>query len=125
MEQKIQQTVDKMDNEIINFLQRLVQIQSVNPPGNYDEISDFLEKELTELGFEVNVIDVPDELIQKVGKTTARRNVIATLKGTGNGKNLILNAHLDTVPAGDPNKVDLSSFLGPDRKWAYLWKGCV
>jgi succinyl-diaminopimelate desuccinylase len=110
--QELFQVVEEMRPQIITFLQSLVQIPSENPPGNYVEICDFLEKGLTELGFEVQVISVPDGLTQAAGLSTPRKNVVAILRGSGGGRNLIFNSHLDTVPAGDPAQWDYPPFSG-------------
>jgi succinyl-diaminopimelate desuccinylase len=101
MNETIEKVVDSMSNDMVSLLQKLIQIPSENPPGNYEGICDFLEKELLSLGFEVQVVNVPEERTKKVNLSTARKNVIAVMKGTGGGKNLIFNAHLDTVPSGD------------------------
>ncbi|MDF2679341.1 MAG: acetylornithine deacetylase or succinyl-diaminopimelate desuccinylase [Brevibacillus sp.] len=110
--QQLFQVVEEMRPQIIGFLQRLIQIPSENPPGNYIEISTFLQEALTELGFDVQVISVPDEMTRAAGLPTPRINVIATLRGSGGGRNLIFNSHLDTVPAGDPEQWDYPPFSG-------------
>lgn len=110
--QRLFQVVEQMRPEIIGFLQRLIQIPSENPPGNYIEICEFLKEVLTNLGFEVQVISIPDEMTKAAGLTTPRKNVIATLRGSGGGKNLIFNSHMDTVPAGDPDQWDYPPFSG-------------
>ncbi|GED69890.1 succinyl-diaminopimelate desuccinylase [Brevibacillus reuszeri] len=110
--QELFQVVEGMRPQIIEFLQRLIQIPSENPPGNYNEICDFLKQGLTELGFEVQVISVPDEMTHAAGLTTPRKNVVATLRGSGGGRNLIFNSHLDTVPAGDPEQWEYPPFSG-------------
>ncbi|MFP3390225.1 M20 family metallopeptidase [Brevibacillus sp. SIMBA_040] len=110
--QELFQVVEEMRPQIIEFLQRLIQIPSENPPGNYNEICDFLQKGLTQLGFEVQVISVPDEMTHAAGLATPRKNVVATLRGSGGGRNLIFNSHLDTVPAGDPAQWLFPPFSG-------------
>ncbi|RFU65047.1 M20 family metallopeptidase [Peribacillus glennii] len=112
MQASIEKIVDSMSEEIVSFLQKLVQIPSENPPGNYDEICKFLEKELDRFGFDVQVIDVPEEERQKANLLTPRKNVIAVMKGAGGGKNLIFNSHIDTVPIGDPDKWTYPPFSG-------------
>ncbi len=84
----------KDKNELINLLSDLIKIDSVNP--NLDKnaqgenvIADFLGEYLQNLGLEVE--------FQKI--TSTRKNVIATLKGVGGGKTIMLNAHTDTVSA--------------------------
>src|SRR6266567_6049900 len=79
-------------SEIINLLQQLVSINSINPdlvadgPGE-GEIAGFVANWLTKAGSEVE-IDEP-----KPG----RPNVIGIVRGTGGGRSLLLNAHMDTV----------------------------
>jgi succinyl-diaminopimelate desuccinylase len=112
MKQQIEATVKSMEEEIISLLQRLIQIPSENPPGDYEEISSFLEKELVLLGFEVQVVSVPEDIRKKANLSTSRKNVIAIMKGTGGGKNLIFNSHIDTVPTGDWEKWTYPPFSG-------------
>ena len=44
LEEKIIKLVDSMREEIIKFHQQIVRIPSENPPGKYNEISEFVEK---------------------------------------------------------------------------------
>jgi len=69
---------------------QLVAIESVNPalvPGGSGEreIATFVAEWCTERGLEVEVLG------------DQRPSVIATRRGTGGGRSLLLNAHLDTV----------------------------
>jgi len=109
---KLDTTIEAMREEIFTFLQRLIQIPSENPPGEYSEISQFLGESLTQLGFEVQVVDVPEERVLKEGLTAPRKNVIAVMRGKGEGRNLVFNAHLDTVPAGDHTQWTYPPFSG-------------
>lgn len=110
--EKVIQAVDELQTEIINLLQGMIEIPSVNPPGEYIIISEFLEKKLMDYGFDVEVIDVPDEIVRAKGLSLPRKNVLATLKGSGSGPSLILNAHLDTVPGDDGTKWTYPPFSG-------------
>src|SRR5437588_13127357 len=79
-------------SEIINLLQQLVSINSINPdlvadgPGE-GEIAGFVANWLTKAGLEVE-IDEPEP---------GRPGVIGIVRGTGGGRSLLLNAHMDTV----------------------------
>lgn len=73
-------------------LQKLVQINSVNPSlepggGGEEEIGRFISAELSSLGIQHEIDPIADKRI----------NVTATIPGSGSGKSLILNAHMDTV----------------------------
>lgn len=76
----------------IDLLRQLIQIDSVNPtlvPGGAGEaeIASFVARILTEEGIETRLQEA----------APGRPNVVGRLRGTGGGKALVLNAHLDTV----------------------------
>jgi acetylornithine deacetylase len=80
---------------LTDLLERLVAIDSVNPtlvPGGAGEgvIARFVAQWLREQGLDVRIDEVAD----------GRPNVIATARGSGSGRSLILNAHTDTVGFG-------------------------
>ena len=77
---------------LVNLLKDLVRIDSVNPslvPGaaGEEEISDYIEDWMLSLGLETERYDVEP----------GRPNVVGLLKGSGDGKTLLLNGHTDTV----------------------------
>ena len=77
---------------ITKTLQKLVQINSVNPSleesgGGEKEISKCIGDILDQLGITYEVDEIEP----------GRMNVTAKIPGSGNGKSLILNAHTDTV----------------------------
>ena len=79
-------------NEIIELLRQLVAIDSINPdlvPGGSGEekIARFIADWFERVGLEV-VWDEP---------VPGRPNVIGIARGTGGGRSLLLNAHMDTV----------------------------
>src|SRR5689334_21283648 len=79
-------------DEIPTLLQQLVAIDSVNPdlvPGGAGEreIADFVANWLRQAGVEVT-IDEP---------VSGRPSVVGIARGTGGGRSLLLNAHMDTV----------------------------
>ena len=80
------------EKELVELTRKLIQIPShVKHPGREREVGLFLGEYLKERGLEVTMDEV----------TEGRVNVIAVLRGSGGGKNLLLNGHLDTVPPGD------------------------
>ena len=80
------------ENYALLFLQELIRIESVNPSlssqgtGEY-RIATYVGELMEYFGMEVSY--------QNIGGN--RVNVIGELKGSGHGKSLILNGHLDTV----------------------------
>lgn len=77
--------------EMIDLLQQMVRIKTVNEPGDEKPLAEFIKAKLDEIGAE-SIVDDLDE---------NRANVIGRLKGTGEKAALLLNGHLDTVPPGD------------------------
>jgi acetylornithine deacetylase len=83
-------TVDR--EFLIKTLQKLVQINSINPglvpgnPGEY-EIGAYITEVLRTIGLDPQFQEIKQD----------RVNVTATLKGTGGGRSLMFNGHMDTV----------------------------
>jgi acetylornithine deacetylase len=81
--------------DIRKLLSDLIAINSVNPdlvpdaPGEA-EIAHFIAHWLEQSGLEVRLI----------GSVSGRPNVVGIARGTGGGKTLLLNGHMDTVGAG-------------------------
>ena len=80
------------ERKLLALLQDLIRIPSVNPslvPGGNGEadIARFIGGVLDEMGLVVRY--------QELGEN--RMNVIGVLRGTGGGKSLMLNGHIDTV----------------------------
>ncbi len=69
------------------LLQRLIQFDTTNPPGNESECISFINGLLTEAGIETELL----------AKTPERPNLIARLSGQGNAPPLLLYGHVDVV----------------------------
>lgn len=74
----------------IGFLQRLVAMETCDPPGREIEIATLVHDELRAHGIEAEL----DEF------APGRANVLGRVPGTGVKAPLVLSAHLDTVPVG-------------------------
>jgi acetylornithine deacetylase len=103
--EKVDAWIDSNRNEVIAFLQQIIQIPSVT--GNEGPVQDFLESYLADLGLEVDKF-VPslEELrahpayVKEAEPYEGRPNVVATWKGAGGGKSLLFNGHIDVIPEG-------------------------
>jgi succinyl-diaminopimelate desuccinylase len=107
---------------MVLFLQDLIQIPSVNPPGDYERIAEFFQDHLRKLGLEVTLIRVPDELAGRAGVLTPRVNVLARFGGNSRPE-LVLNAHLDTVPPSGTWTTD--PFAGEIRDGRVFGRGAI
>jgi succinyl-diaminopimelate desuccinylase len=83
--------LDAIDaEEVLAFHRGLVQIPSINPPGDCREAIAFVETPLKEAGFATEIV-FSDE---------TKPNLIARY-GPEDGKVLAVNAHVDVVPIGE------------------------
>ncbi|MGI8484970.1 MAG: M20 family metallopeptidase, partial [Thermomicrobiales bacterium] len=87
--QRVLAEIDR--EEMISFLQALVRVPSVNPPGDVRQAIRLCDEKLTAAGLETKT----------VGSTPEKINIIGTLRGRGTGPRLALNAHVDVVPIGE------------------------
>ena len=91
-------------DEMIEFIQKLVRINSVYDPevenANEAEVAQFIYEFLEQEGFEVHL----DEVVP------GRPNVIAIFTGSEEGKTLLFEGHTDVVSAGDIEKWDYNPF---------------
>ncbi|MFX0106356.1 MAG: M20 family metallopeptidase, partial [Candidatus Hodarchaeota archaeon] len=85
MEKLIIEKIDGMKDEIIRFLQQLIQIPSEVPPGKYKEISKLIASKMNEFNINTKV---------------KRKNLIGEI-GNEDGPSLIFNAHMDTAITSD------------------------
>ncbi|MBF0618984.1 MAG: M20 family metallopeptidase [Candidatus Omnitrophica bacterium] len=88
-------------DRLIRLTQKVLAIDSQNPPGNEAAIADFVAKDMKALGLEVKVLTYKKN----------RPNVIATLKGSlaraqASKEALLLTPHTDVVPIGTGWKFD-------------------
>jgi len=78
-----------LGQETTELLSRLVRFRTVNPPGEERPLQEHLAGLLRDAGFEVELI----------GRTDARPNLVARLRGGADGPVLCLLSHVDTVLA--------------------------
>jgi acetylornithine deacetylase/succinyl-diaminopimelate desuccinylase-like protein len=76
-------------DEVVDLLQRLIRLQTVNPPGN-----ETIAAELVRSYLEANGVQC--DLYAKVPE---RANLVARIPGRGDGPRLLLLSHTDTVLA--------------------------
>jgi len=74
----------------VGFLQKVVSIDSCDPPGGEVEIARLVHEQLLALGVESEL----DEFLP------GRANVLGRVRGSGEKAALVLSSHMDTVPVG-------------------------
>jgi acetylornithine deacetylase/succinyl-diaminopimelate desuccinylase-like protein len=85
----------------VDLLSRLIQTDTVNPPGNEGPAQSFLMETLEAAGFECELL----------GAEPDRPNLIARLGGAQDGPTLTLLSHVDTVRA-DPGEWSFDPWSG-------------
>ncbi len=96
-------------DEAVSWLSAYLSRDTSNPPGGEKEGTDFLGSILADEGIEFRVIE----------SAPGRTNLLARLKGDGEGKPLILLNHVDVVPA-DPARWTYPPFSGKVAE-GYIW----
>jgi acetylornithine deacetylase/succinyl-diaminopimelate desuccinylase family protein len=97
MEREIFKQIEAGFDEEISFLQDMIRFPTENPrlcsvkPGAEAELQSFIGERLKQRGLDVDIWDVYPK----------RPDLVGVLKGTGGGRSLILNGHVDVVPVGD------------------------
>ncbi len=96
--------LESKTDETIKTLDELVRIPTQVPPGeNYEKIMDFVARKLNDLDFEVETIHIPRELFEKknprLSHLQGERVNLSAIKNAGAQKTLLINTHLDVVPA--------------------------
>lgn len=104
--QKILEKIEASRDEAIKLLRDMVAIPSVT--GDEAAIQRFMHGYLTEMGLDVDMWETDWEALKKhpgyrpvARGYEGRPNIVATLKGTGGGRSLLLNGHTDVIPVGD------------------------
>jgi acetylornithine deacetylase/succinyl-diaminopimelate desuccinylase-like protein len=92
---------EKLLEEATRYLQEYIRIQTVNPPGNEIEGANFFKKI-----FEKE--SIPYQIFEP---SPGRGSILATLKGNGNKKSILLLSHIDVVPA-EKQRWEVDPFAG-------------
>lgn len=101
--------IDAHAQDMAEDLSKMVSIPSVNNSEVWDvdnemEFQKWMAERLCRLGLDVDMwVEDP---------AGVRPNVVGTLKGSGGGRDIMLNGHCDVVPAYQPEKWDFPPFSG-------------
>lgn len=108
--ERVLRLIDQRAGDIVEYIRDLVRIPSeTHPPGGDEKDCQILVAEsFREMGLDQVDVFEPDEIPgieQDPGWWPGldyrdRPNVVGVWKGTGGGRSLLLNGHIDVVPAG-------------------------
>jgi len=101
--------------DLIRLTQLMVRIPSVNPPGNEEDLAEFLVQKLKSYGFSSKLVSVKPK----------RSNVLALLSGKKKGKTILMNGHMDVVPVGDLSQWKFEPFSGTLHQGRIYGRGSV
>lgn len=78
---------ESVRDEVTQHLQNLIRFETVNPPGNESLVASYLKEVVEREGLDGQVLE----------GTPGRGNFVTRIKGSGNGRPLLLMAHSDVV----------------------------
>jgi len=113
--------IDDERDELVDLLSRAVRTESVNPKypgqvyadvvGGEGRMAQFMAAIYRDAGADVDLFAIEP----------GRENTVGVIKGSGGGRSLIFNGHVDTVPEGDPanwkSGYPFSGRVDGDRVW--------
>jgi acetylornithine deacetylase len=112
LERRVSERIERNWEEETRFLQGLIRRPSTL--GNEARVQRFIADELSSIGLEADVWQIDHaEISKRPGYSPVewsyegRPNVATTWRGSGGGRSLILNGHVDVVPAT------------PEHHWTY------
>jgi acetylornithine deacetylase len=135
----IHTAVDARRHDLIDFLQRLVRVESL--PGHEHDAHRLVAERLHTLQLQVDTVPCDTEQLSAhpafsddgirgdspriniVGRWPASRQHHPHDNGAGNGRSLILNGHLDVVPPGDATLWTRSPWSGHLRESRIYGRG--
>jgi succinyl-diaminopimelate desuccinylase len=91
--------IDRIQDEMISFLQDLVRVPTINPPGEYyREGAELIGDQLKSFGYDTSYITA--EGLKEHTAEHPRVNVFGRMKGSTTRPSLHFNGHFDVVPVG-------------------------
>jgi acetylornithine deacetylase/succinyl-diaminopimelate desuccinylase-like protein len=98
-------------NEATELLQRLLRVDTSNPPGGETAAAELLADYLSTSGVECRL----------VAREPRRANLVGRIPGRGLGPSLALVGHTDVVPADDASTWRHPPFAGHVDEQGYIW----
>jgi len=93
LEKALLDCIDRRQQRLVDLLAALVRFRTDNPPGgNEGPAQEWMATQLRRLGAEVDAFDV----------LPGRPDVVGVLRGSGGGRSLVLNGHIDVAEVRQP-----------------------
>ncbi|MGQ9645624.1 MAG: M20/M25/M40 family metallo-hydrolase [Thermodesulfobacteriota bacterium] len=105
---------DQVLDEATRYLQEYVRIQTVNPPGNESEGAKFLKTIFDQES-------IPNQVFEP---SPGRGSILATLKGNGKKRPILLLSHIDVVPV-EKERWEVDPFSGVIRDGYLYGRGAL
>src|SRR3954470_22548892 len=106
----LQELAAAQEKSLVAFAQRLIQTPSL--PGEEGDAARLVRSEMQALGYD-------DTWIDEVG------NVVGVIRGTGGGRSLMFNTHLDHVDVGDVSGWQFPPYEGKIADGVLWGRGAV
>src|SRR3954466_7645691 len=103
-----------LEQRTTELLQKLIQFNTVNPPGDEQAAQEFLKETLEAAGFECELLAAVE----------GRPNLVARLEARSDGPRLALLGHVDTVLA-DPDDWSVDPWSGEVRDGCVWGRGAL
>ena len=104
----------QLEHRTTELLQRLIQFNTVNPPGNEQAVQEWLRELLEQAGFTCELLSAVE----------GRPNLVARLAGRSDGPVLSLSGHVDTVLA-TPSEWSTDPWSGELRDGCVWGRGAL
>lgn len=129
-EQQVISAVDELAPAAVSLLQELVRTPSLT--GEEEAAQQIVARVMREIGLDVDIWEPdPAELApyaEHVGEfetLAGRPNVVGRWRGSGGGRSLILNGHIDTVEPGVRNQWEVDPFSAELRNGRVIGRGSL
>jgi succinyl-diaminopimelate desuccinylase len=115
VQEAVLKRVEEIGSEMISFLQELIRIPTVNPPGEHYVVNaELIGGKLREFGYQTHYIAA--EGCHEHTEQYPRLNVLGRMEGSRNRPCLHFNGHFDVVPVGEGWTVDPFAAVIQDGK---------
>ena len=105
---------DAVRDETVRHLRRLIQLNTVNPPGNEITVARYLDSTLRSAGIETHLFE----------PAPGRAAFVARLKGNGAKQPVLLMAHMDVVGV-EPDQWTVDPFGGVEKDGYVYGRGAI